>query len=384
MSKVLLIDTNFSSAPIYDYLVECNHDVFVCGGNPRDFLARICPNYINQDYVDISAMRKLVNSLAFDFIIPGCNDVSYRICAELNVNSQYVGIDDVAATDIINNKHKYRDFAKRNGINVPKVISSSEIGSIWPIIIKPVDAYSGRGMTVLHESDFRNLSGGIALAESFSKTQQCIIEEYVTGQLYSHSAFIVDHQILIDFIVEEHCTVNPFVVDTSRVIHDISPSILGLLRKYTIQTASVMGLCDGLVHTQFIAREDMLWIIEVTRRCPGDLYSYLIQASTGFRYAEAYTKSFIGCTTFKNNWQNSHTHLMRHTISQSEERSFDSLHFHFPFEMNRMVPLSPSGALVKASPFDRIGIIFIKASSEDELMDIFNATLNRALYSIVS
>ncbi|MBK9347212.1 MAG: hypothetical protein IPN06_12750 [Burkholderiales bacterium] len=37
MKKVLLVDTNYSSAPILDYLIAADFDVFVCGANPNDF-----------------------------------------------------------------------------------------------------------------------------------------------------------------------------------------------------------------------------------------------------------------------------------------------------------------------------------------------------------
>jgi hypothetical protein len=45
MAKVLLVDTNFSSLPIYHALVALGHDVHVVGNNPVDCLAKISPNY---------------------------------------------------------------------------------------------------------------------------------------------------------------------------------------------------------------------------------------------------------------------------------------------------------------------------------------------------
>lgn len=37
--RVLLLDTAFSSAPIYDYLVRSGHDVWVMGNRHTDLLA---------------------------------------------------------------------------------------------------------------------------------------------------------------------------------------------------------------------------------------------------------------------------------------------------------------------------------------------------------
>ena len=51
---------------------------------------------------------------------------------------------------------------------------------------------------------------------------------------------------------------------------------------------------DGLIHTQFISDNNTFSLIEVTRRCPGDLYSKLIQMSTGINYSELYSMPFMG------------------------------------------------------------------------------------------
>jgi hypothetical protein len=38
------------------------------------------------------------------------------------------------------------------------------------------------------------------------------------------------------------------------------------------RVAETLGLVDGLVHAQFLQRDDAFVIVELTRRCPGDLY----------------------------------------------------------------------------------------------------------------
>src|SRR4249919_1245349 len=112
MQKVLLVDTNISSSPIYEFLTQSGYEVFVTGGNPADFLAKSASNYINIDYSDVSKMRNLVTSLSIDFIVPGCNDLSYKIASTLNYNNKFYGLDSIENTEIINDKEKFREFAK--------------------------------------------------------------------------------------------------------------------------------------------------------------------------------------------------------------------------------------------------------------------------------
>lgn len=382
MKKILLVDTNFSAEPIHDYLVQAGNEVFVCGGNPNDYLAKSSKNYINVDYSDLDQMRDLIQSLAIDHIVPGCNDRSYQVCAALGACGPFSGLDNCETTEIINNKGKFRAFATQTGLPVPRVISIEQVGDIWPLIVKPVDAYSGRGMTIVQKTEANSLQAAIQQAESFSKTGTCIIEEFVSGQLFSHSAFLTGRTIENDFIVEEHGTANPFVVDTSRVIDDFSTDMLQRIRSCVLQIAIHLNLVNGLIHTQFIASGNSFWLIEITRRCPGDLYSQLIEKSTGFPYAEAFTKPFLNQQATNYNQRLRKAYILRHTISQPSEKIFNSLQFNAPLQIEKFVALSISGDKIKGSPFGRIGLLFIKTFSENELSMLLKKTLNRDLYTI--
>lgn len=382
MQKVLLVDTNFSSAPIYNYLIKAGFDVSVIGGNPNDFLAKCVKNYINFNYSDVDGTKKIIDKLNIDYIVPGCNDLSYKVCAELNSSGRFCGLDSVEATEIINNKLAFRTFASQIGLPVPQMITTENTSKIWPLIVKPVDAYSGRGLTVVQKSERHKMKQAIGRAKEFSRSQTFIIEEYVQGQLYSHSAFIKDGRIVADFIVEEHGTANPFVVDTSRVIYNFPDKMLNSIRDCITLMSQKLELVDGLIHTQFIKKGSSFWLIEITRRCPGDLYSQLIELSTGFKYAETYARPFVKHNySFKKNilkkfW------IMRHTISQPVEGVLGSIKFNVPITMEKMIPISLAGDLIKISPFGRIALIFLKSITEKELLDLYQKTLKRKLYTI--
>ena len=73
---------------------------------------------------------------------------------------------------------------------------------------------------------------------------------------------------------------------------------------------------------------------------------------------------------------------MRHTISQSVEQIFSSIQFSIPIHIEKLLSLSLAGDLVKSSPFGRIGLLFAKARSQEDLNNLFNITLKRQLYTI--
>ena len=381
--NVLLLDTNISAKPIYDFLHKTGCKLYVAGGNPNDALAKSAQHYINIDYSNINDVEALVEKLSIDFLVPGGNDLSYQVCADINERHNFYNIDPLETNQIINNKEWFKRFSTKIGLHVPNKRDNYMLGSYpTPIIVKPVDAYSGHGITVLRHPNEDNLENAISLARECSNSNTYLIEEFIEGQLYSHSAFIVDGDIINDFVVEEFCVVNQYAVDTSRVLFDFNPLILKKLRNDIMKLAKELKLQDGLIHTQFIYNGDSFWIIEITRRCPGDLYSLLIELSTGFPYAEYYAKPFLNIKNKKRDTYEFKENVFRHTLTLSDSTYSYGVSFNRPVKNMKYFSLSLTGDYVKQSPFGRIGILFGQAEEKKEFDDIYNCALNRTLYNI--
>ena len=381
MAKVLLVDTNFSSAPIYRALRAEGHDVHVVGGNPSDCLAKQSTHYWPLDYSDTAALTTLVEDQAFDYLVPGCTDRSYESCVTVG-RGRFPGIDAPDAATTINHKGRFRRVASSLGLCVPAVFDDAESACGRDVIVKPVDAFSGKGVSVLRCATPEMLVEANALARSASPTQGALMEEYVEGQLYSHSAFLFGRKVHRDFLVREDSTTNRFVVDTSRVLlPDDYVQILSVLRASVETLAEHLGLQDGLLHTQFIARDSRLWLIEMTRRCPGDLYSQLIELSTGFAYARNYAQPFLGQPLLPEGGD-AFRAVMRHTITVSAAQPFDHVRFLKPVEIERLVTLSLVGDALQPSPRSRIAVMFCRAPNQAALDELYAATLRRQLYQV--
>ncbi len=380
MQKVLLVDTNFSSLPIYKSLQKMGYEVHVVGANANDCLAKTSPNYHELDYSNVEKLQHLVDKNNFEYLIPGCTDKSYESCAAVRLDSK-VGIDSTRVNEHINRKDLFRNMAQELSLPIPKLHAQDGKSHDWPLVVKPVDGFSGHGITVLKQEDKPALAKAIAFAKENSKTKEYLIEDFVDGQLFSHSAFIKKKKVKIDFIVREDRSVNPFVVDTSAVSVDFSQSMLVSIRENVEKIAQHLNLQDGLIHTQFIANEQNYWLIEMTRRCPGDLYSQLVTLSTQVQYTDLYAASFVGraieipqeCLA---QW------VIRHTMTVGVAQSFADISFNSPVKIVKMTPLSLTGDHLKPSPYSRVGIVFFQAQNQDECNALYEKILKRGLYDI--
>lgn len=380
MTKTLLVDTNRASYPIYQHLCALGHDVTVIGAKPDEPLAKISPHYINMNYADEAALAALIEQEKFDHLIPGCTDVSYNVCAVVN-GGRYGGLDTPENTFKINNKQAFRNVAAEIGLSVPHVLSVSEAANTKYIIIKPTDAFSGRGIQVLQGGDTARIKRALEAAKKASKTGNTLIEEFIDGQLYSHSAFIRAQKIITDVFVREDCIAHPFAVDASFVANNPPQKIIDTIRTEIENLAQHLGLVDGIVHTQFIAKDDQFRIIEITRRCPGDLYSLLIQLSTDYPYAAHYAAPFIGQSAQSANRLERKKHIIRHTVTAPEETTFWGLRFSRPVRIRLMIPLATAGDTLAPAPLGRAAIFFFETESEQDLNAIYEDLLNGSLYT---
>lgn len=383
MKKALLLDTNVSSFPIYEFLLSKGYDTYVIGGNPSDCLAKYTKNYINCNYSNSELLEDVISEYGFDVIVPGCNDMSYLSATKVNGSDRFYGLDSTETTEIINNKHKFRNFGITHGLHIPQLFDREEAYfQLNPIIVKPVDAYSGRGITVIQTPNKKDIDIAIENAISFSSSKNYLIEEYVKGQLYSHTAFISNKKIIVDFVVIEDGSTNEFTVDTSNVVTNFSESILSEIRTDIEKMSENLELVDGLIHTQFIKTNDSFRILEVTRRCPGDLYSFLIEKTTGFKYSEYYTKPFINEKLNVDGFIPNTNYILRHTLSVSNDTPFIGIKYNRELNVDLFIPMNTTGTEIKKSPFGRVGLTFIKCNSIEELTDIKKDILNRNLYNI--
>ena len=372
IKNVLLLGSSYSALPILEFLKYKGYHVSVCGGIQDD----PCHNYSDKsffiDYSNKEALEDLCRKEKFDFIIPTCNDYSYNSGSYVSTKlNKYKGFDNYDTTMILHTKGLFREFTLANKLPVPKAIKvdsniSYDIGDMkYPLLIKPDNSFSGKGISKIEKES--HLEKAIGVAIEASTNNEAVVEEFVEGTLHSHSAFIQDGKILIDFFVDEYCSVYPYQVDSSSLTTLLDAKMQLNIRKSIQKLITLLELKDGLLHTQVITNSQEFWLIETMRRCPGDLYGLLINKSTGFDYSEFYTNPFLNKKNTKYN-QLISKFIARHTISSPTTIVYKSFSETIPSVKKSIVTLKESAQILKKAPFDKLGIIFAEFSTKEELM----------------
>jgi carbamoylphosphate synthase large subunit len=368
--NILLCDANFCVLPILQSIQSKGYTLSVVGSKLDDPAHALANHSIPINYADTSLLLKHISENNYDGIVPGCNDRSYMSLAYVAEKLHFKGFDPYESVLTIHHKDRFRAFAEKQGYPVPKAIQTLDaIDRLkFPILIKPIDSFSGKG--VYKVSTYEEFKTYWEEAKKFSPTGLVVAEEFVEGKLYSHSAFIKNKKVVVDFFVNEYCTVYPYQVNSSNVATQLNPTIQEGLRQWTEQFAEDLDLCDGLIHTQFISNNDTFYLIEIARRCPGDLYSQLIHKTTGINYAELYSLPFLGIALPDSITSDTVHYYSRHTVSVDQECVFISSSLKLSALSIENVQLKYCGESMKAAPFDKSGIYFIEHQSAEEMENL--------------
>jgi hypothetical protein len=377
--KVLLLDTAFAAAPIYDGLVANGHEVWVMGNRSSDLLARRAhERWIEQDYSDVAAVESQVRAGRFSRVIPGCTDVSIATCARLSVMQGHMDASDTNTA--ISDKARFREISARIGMRAPKVVMPEAIPHKGRLICKPVDAFSGRGISIFEASASGELERALDVARTASPSGRSVIETFVEGQLHSCTGFLEAGELRDTFYVIEGSSANPFAVDTSYVTDEVPLSFRIELEKSLETLSAELKLADGLLHTQFLLAADGAYVVEVSRRCPGDLYSLLIEFSTGYPYAARYASFFTGDRVVAST--GSRRHVLRHTVTSEVDSTYGGLKLDHSLPAHSFFPLLSMGQELLARQGNRAGILFCEAPNNAELVKMYSQFMDRRAYTV--
>lgn len=158
-------------------------------------------------------------------------------------------------------------------------IKKSEIS--FPAIIKPVDAFSSRGVYKLNQ--FSEIEKYFPLTSDFSSNNKVIVEEFIEGPEFSIESVTNNGETYIIQITEKEITPFPNTVELAHIqpanISDKEKASIEITIKNAIKA---LGLDNCATHAELKLTIEGPKMIEVGARLGGDyITSHLVPLSTG-------------------------------------------------------------------------------------------------------
>lgn len=382
--KILILGGSHRDIPLIKASQELGYLVITLGDRDYYLGHKYSDKYFKINFNDLDAVRKIIKEEQIDFILPGCGEESYLKTVQLAQELKIGNFDTLETAKLVHNKWKFKEFCLKNAISTPNgfyYTKNSKLNNLkFPVVVKPTNLSGGRGIKVV--KDVEELQNALTSAQTFS--DDIFLEEFTDGELIAYSIFIQKQKIIYDFIGKDDVYLNPYLITTAYPIK-LENKILDKLKSDVEKLAELLSLVDGMFHLQVLVKNNVPYIIDVTRRIPGDFFPNLIEYCDEVEYSKAVINAY---TTGKLSNEFAHktdeqNFIVRHCVMPPKNGIYENIAI--DKELKNKV-ISRFDLLDKGSKIDnylntQLAIIFIKLNKENnKIID----KINDFIYPIIT
>ncbi len=249
---------------------------------------------------DIDGIREIAKKEKVDFVISVCADqvllIAAQLCEELGLPCY---IDYETAKNVSSKKYMKQIFVEYN-IPTPRYIVRDKLTSYdvnnlcFPLVVKPVDSYSSRGVKKVH--NIAELQIAFKNAINISRTGTAIIEEFATGDELSVDIYVENGvvNILSIRILDKIPELDGFVICRGRYPAPLSMEMFNRIRDVAQKIADAFKLFNTPMLIQMKVDGEKINVIEFCARTGGGMKYRLIPIVSGFDVVNAVLDLTIG------------------------------------------------------------------------------------------
>lgn len=298
--KVLVLCGGRPQLYLVQLLKQRGHTVLVADRNENAPAVKYADAFHSVSTLDVDGIRELAKNEKVDTIMSVCADqmllVAAQICEELGLPCY---IDYETAKNVSSKEYMKRIFVE-NGVPTSKHIVRSEFspedieGMSFPIVVKPVDSYSSRGVKKVENID--ELKAAFADAVSISRTDTAVIEEFVGGEEVSVDVYVEGGKahLLCIRVLDKIPDFEGFVICRGVYPAPISEATEAKIADVAQKIATAFGLTDTPMLIQMKVDGERVSVIEFCARTGGGIKYRLLPIVSGFDVVKAVADLTVG------------------------------------------------------------------------------------------
>lgn len=301
MKKLLVLNGSHSDIPLIKAGKDLGYHVITTGNRPGLIGHQYADEYIYGDFSKPEEMYDLFRNVGLSGICSCANDFGAITAAYMADKMNLPGHDSYETTLLLHHKDKFKKFAKECGLPTPIADAYDSIQDAianvdryeLPVMVKPVDLTGGKGVTkVMRKKEYET---AVRKAFLVSLSSRIVIEPFIEGTQHSLSLFLINQKVAAYYSDNEYSYLNPFLVSTSAGPATDEEKGAPILISEAERIAKLLKLRDGIFHYQYIlGKNGIPYILEITRRCSGDLYCVPVEHSMGIQWAEWIVRTELG------------------------------------------------------------------------------------------
>ncbi len=358
------------------------YHVVTTGNNPDLQGHTLAHEYHYADFSDKDLILSLAEKLEIDAVCSCANDFGILTASYVAEKLGLPGHDSYQTTKILHLKHLFKEFSRQHDILTPLAINgiideeciTPPTCFRFPVIVKPVDLTGGKGISRVDSEE--GLREAYAKILRTSRKKQFIAEEFFEGTRHSLTTFIIDQKVVFSFCDNEYSYLNPFLITTSAAPATGFSLVKDLLIEQLEKVASLLSLRDGILHAQYHQSGTQATIIELTRRCSGDLYPSPVQKACNIDWGKWIVKAAAGdnCKNFPSGNQTEQSGFYgRHCIMSDRNGVFKGISI-----LDKSIEKNIYDSVMVSNPGDtiddfmtqKLGVFFLQYPTETEMLSI--------------
>jgi len=269
-------------------------------GNPNALARPYADIFYQLAIFDIEEVKEVAIKEKVDFLITVCADQVLLVVAQV---SEMLGLPwyiDYKTAQLVSDKKYMKRIFWENGIPTSRYVELTQLDLDrishlqYPLVVKPVDAYSSRGVRKVTNEE--ELSVYFAEAARISRTGGVIVEEFVAGDEISVDIYVEDGEAKVLCISnsEKINDVDRFVIFRGRYPAIASDEIKEQIRMVAQRIADAFGLKNCPMLIQMINDGKRVSVLEFCARTGGNMKYLLIKRACGFDVIRAVIDLTLG------------------------------------------------------------------------------------------
>lgn len=180
MKKILIIGANPETSSLIQKAKALGFKTYVTDNNPNAFAKQFADVPCNIDGTDVDNLVKLVKQEEIDAVLVGVAEALIPAYCQVCERLGYPCFATLEQFEIMIKKDKFKDMCRKYDVPVVPEFSINNIEEIeYPVVVKPVDSSSSKGVSICQNR--LNLDIAIEKALSFSLSKKILIEKYMDG-----------------------------------------------------------------------------------------------------------------------------------------------------------------------------------------------------------
>lgn len=240
------------------------------------------------------------SGLNLDGIATCCLDTGVPSLGKTVDKLNLIGLTEHAA-ELCKDKYKMKKVLMENSVSTAKfyaVKDASELENVLmdlelPVIIKATDLQGSRGIYIAHTK----AEAYEGLRNSLNDTNKdfCIVEEYIEGWEFGAQSFVYNGEILFVLPHGDTTYMSHTAVPVGHFVPlDCNQDIIDQAIEVTKKAIIALGLDNCAVNVDLIAKNGVVYIIELTGRVGANCLPELVGINYGINYYEMIAAMAVG------------------------------------------------------------------------------------------